>query len=211
MANRSSAKRRRSSTSPCSARDYQDYQSIYLNLYAEFRGAKETAKESINDDVVFEIELIKQVEVNVDYVLMLVERWRDARGNGAGREMDALMKIQRAIDSSVTLRNKRELLLDFVDSMTVTGDVNVDWQRFVAARRAEELDRIITEGNLKPDETHAFVEAALRDGAIPTTGSAITRILPPVARFSPSGGHAVKKQVVIDRLLAFFDRYFGLA
>jgi type I restriction enzyme R subunit len=192
-------------------RDYQDYQSIYLNLYAEFRGAKEAERESINDDVVFEIELIKQVEVNVDYVLMLVEKWRDARGNGADREMDALMKIQRAIDSSVTLRNKRDLILDFVDSVTVTGDVNDDWQRFVSAKRAEELERIITEENLKPDETHAFIGAAFRDGAIPTTGTAITRILPPVSRFSPSGGHAVKKQAVIERLLAFFDRYFGLA
>ena len=192
-------------------RDYQDYQSIYLNLYAEFRTGKEAEKESINDDVVFEIELIKQVEVNVDYVLMLVEKWRDARGNGADREMEALMKIQRAIDSSVTLRNKRDLILDFVDSMTVTGDVNDDWQRFVAAKRTEELTRIITEENLKPDETHAFVEAAFRDGAVSTSGTAITRILPPVSRFSPSGGHAVKKQAVIDRLLAFFDRYFGLA
>lgn len=192
-------------------RDYQDYQSIYLNLHAEFRGVKEAEKESINDDVVFEIELIKQVEVNVDYVLMLVEKWREARGNGSDREMDALMKIQRAIDSTVTLRNKRDLILDFVDSMTVTGDVNDDWQRFVAAKRAEELSRIITEENLKPDATHAFVEAAFRDGAIPTTGTAITRILPPVSRFSPSGGHAVKKQAVIDRLLVFFDRYLGLA
>ncbi|ABL80623.1 MULTISPECIES: type I restriction endonuclease subunit R [unclassified Nocardioides] len=192
-------------------RDYQDYQSIYLNLYAEFRGAKEAEKESINDDVVFEIELIKQVEVNVDYVLMLVEKWRDARGNGADREMDALMKIQRAIDSSVTLRNKRDLIMDFVETMTVTGDVNDDWRRFVAAKRAEELTSIITEENLKPDETHAFVEAAFRDGAIPTMGTAITRILPPISRFSPSGGHTVKKQAVIDRLLAFFDRYFGLA
>jgi type I restriction enzyme, R subunit len=192
-------------------RDYQDYQSIYLNLYADFRGSKEAEKESINDDVVFEIELIKQVEVNVDYVLMLVEKWRDARGNGADREMDALMKIQRAIDSSVTLRNKRDLILDFVDSMTVTGDVNDDWQRFVSAKRAEELTTIITEENLKPDETHAFVAAAFRDGAIPTTGTAITRILPPVSRFSASGGHALKKQAVIGRLLAFFDRYFGLA
>lgn len=101
--------------------------------------------------------------------------------------------------------------MDFVDSMTVTGDVNDDWQRFIAAKRAEELTRIITEENLKPDETHAFVEAAFRDGAIPTTGTAITRILPPVSRFSASGGHAEKKQAVIDRLLAFFDRYFGLA
>ena len=92
----------------------------------------------------------------------------------------------------------------------MTGDVHDDWQRFVAAKRAEELTRIITEENLKANKTHAFVKAAFRDGAIPTTGTAITRILPPVSRFSPSGGHAVKKKTVIERLLAFFDRYFGL-
>ena len=57
-----------------SPRDFQDYQSIYLDLYAEFRTANQAEKESINDDVVFEIELIKQVEVNVDYILALVEK-----------------------------------------------------------------------------------------------------------------------------------------
>ena len=194
-----------------SERAFQDYQSIYLNLYAEFRGTSEAAKESINDDVVFEIELIKQVEVNVDYVLMLVEKWREARGNGSDREMDALMKIQRAIDSSVSLRNKRDLILAFVDSMTVTGDTGEDWRRFVEAKRVEELDRIIDEEGLKPDETRAFVESAFRDGAVPTTGTAITRILPPTSRFSASNTHAAKKQTVLDKLLAFFDRYFGLS
>jgi type I restriction enzyme R subunit len=193
-----------------SERDYQDYQSLYLNLYAEFRSADQAEKESINDDVVFEIELIKQVEVNVDYVLMLVEKWREARGNGSDRELDALMKIQRATDSGVTLRNKRDLILNFVDSMTVSADVNEDWQRFVQAKRVEELDRIIAEEGLKPDETRAFVEAAFREGAIPTTGTAITRILPPTSRFSATNNHAVKKQAVVARLLAFFDRFLGL-
>ena len=55
-----------------SERQAQDYRSVYLDLYAEFRGRAEADKESINDDIVFEIELIKQVEINVDYILMLV-------------------------------------------------------------------------------------------------------------------------------------------
>jgi type I restriction enzyme R subunit len=90
-----------------SEREFQDYRSIYLNLYADFRVQDAAEKESINDDVVFEIELIKQVEVNVDYILLLVEQWREARGNGSDVEMTALMNIQRAIDSSITLSNKR--------------------------------------------------------------------------------------------------------
>ncbi len=191
-------------------RDYQDYQSIYLNLYAEFRRTDAAEKESINDDVVFEIELIKQVEVNVDYVLMLVTQWREARGNGSDREMDALMKIQRAVDSSVSLRNKKDLIISFVDAVNVTGDVNDDWKRFVAEHRDAELEEIIAAEGLKPAETRAFVDAAFRDGAVPTAGTAITRILPSTSRFSAANNHAAKKQTVMARLVAFFDRYFAL-
>ncbi|MFT3874450.1 MAG: type I restriction endonuclease subunit R [Nocardioides sp.] len=191
-------------------REFQDYRSIYLNLYAEFRQVDDAEKESINDDVVFEIELVKQVEVNVDYILLLIEQWREARGNGSGVEMEAVTNITRAIDSSPSLRNKSDLIMAFVDSVNVTGDTREDWRIFVEARRAEELEAIISEENLKPEETRAFVESAFRDGAVPTGGTAITRILPPVSRFSPGAGHAAKKQTVIEKLLTFFDRYFGL-
>ncbi|HHW4673261.1 MAG TPA: type I restriction endonuclease subunit R, EcoR124 family, partial [Xylella fastidiosa subsp. pauca] len=63
-------------------REFQDYQSLYLNLYAEFRSASAVEKESINDDVVFEMELIKQVEINVDFILLLVEQYVKKKGTG---------------------------------------------------------------------------------------------------------------------------------
>ena len=192
-----------------SPRDFQDFQSIYLNLYAEWRGAKDAEKESINDDVVFEIELIKQVEVNVDYILTLVQAFRDSIGN-ADREMDALMTIQRAVDSGPSLRNKKELILQFVDSVSVTGDTGEDWKLFVAAKRDAELDALIADEALKADETKAFIANAFRDGAVPTAGTAITRILPPASRFAPGGNHGARKQRVLDKLAEFFDRYFGL-
>ena len=192
-----------------SERDFQDYRSIYLNLYQEFRTKDGSEKESINDDVVFEIELIKQVEVNVDYILLLVQQWREARGNGTDVET-ALMNIQRAIDSSITLRNKRDLILAFVDSVNISADTGEDWQRFVEKRKAEELDELIDSEGLKPDEARAFVANAFRDGAIPTTGTAVTRILPPVSRFAAGNSHALRKQTVLDKLAAYFDRFFGL-
>lgn len=68
-----------------SQREFQDYQSLYLNLYAEFRSTSDAEKESINDDVVFEIELIKQVEINVDYILLLVEQYLKKKGGEEGR------------------------------------------------------------------------------------------------------------------------------
>ncbi|KQM59626.1 type I restriction endonuclease subunit R [Agreia sp. Leaf210] len=189
-------------------RQAQDYRSIYLNLYAEFRRVTDGDKEQINDDIVFEIELIKQVEINVDYILMLVQKYRDEHGDGDDKEIRA--EISRAVDSSPSLRNKKDLIEDFVDSLSVDGEIDEEWQAFIAAKREAELETIITEENLRSDETRVFVEAAFRDGQIRTGGTAITKVLPPVSRFAADGGHGEKKQRVIQRLGAFFERFFGL-
>jgi type I restriction enzyme, R subunit len=193
-----------------SERDYQDYQSLYLDYYGDLRRAADSEKDSIIDDVVFEIELVKQVEVNVDYILMLVEQYREERGDGADREVETLAKIRRAIDSSISLRNKRDLILAFVDRVSVDSDVKEEWRRYVAARREEELEHVIADEGLDPDATRAFVERAFRNGAIPTTGAAVTGILPPTSRFLADDSYGIKKQTVLDRLAAFFDRYFAL-
>ncbi|WP_208622884.1 type I restriction endonuclease subunit R, EcoR124 family [Pseudonocardia alni] len=192
-------------------RQMQDYRSIYLNLYAEFRKEDRGEKESINDDVVFEIELIKQVEINVDYILMLVGKWREIRGNGKDKEMSALADIQRSVDSSPTLRNKKDLVMDFVDRVSASGEIDEEWRAFVSVQRIAELEAIIAEERLKPDETRTFIEHAFRDGSIPTTGTAITKILPPGSRFTAGGGHGEKKQHVLARLGEFFERFFGLS
>ncbi len=191
-----------------SEREFQDYQSLYLNLYAEFRSTSDAEKEAINDDVVFEIELIKQVEINVDYILLLVERYLKAKGTGADKEIRAT--IERAINSSPSLRNKKDLIEQFVDSLSATAKVDAQWQAFMAAKKVEELERIIADENLNADATRSFVENAFRDGSIPTTGTAITKILPPVSRFAKNNSHAAKKQTVLDKLADFFERHFGL-
>lgn len=190
-------------------RQAQDYRSVYLDLYAEFRKDKDADKEVINDDVVFEIELIKQVEINVDYILMLVEKYRAERGDGEDTEIRA--EITRAVEASPTLRNKKDLIEDFVDSISADGEVDAEWRAFVAARRDAELATIIAEEGLRPDAARTFVENAFRNGAMSTTGTAIIQVLPPVSRFSPDGAHSEKKQRVLARLAAFFDRFFGLS
>lgn len=191
-----------------SQREFQDYQSLYLNLYAEFRSISEADKEAINDDVVFEIELIKQVEINVDYILLLVERYLSSKGSGDDKEI--LANIERAINSSPSLRNKKDLIERFVDAVSTNSKVDAQWQAFIAARKAEELDQIIADEGLNAEATQGFIDNAFRDGAIPSTGIAITKILPAVSRFSKNNGHASKKQAVLDKLAAFFERYFGL-
>lgn len=191
------------------ARDFQDYQSKYLDLYADFRSRAEAEKEAINEDVIFEIELIKQVEVNVDYILMLVEQYLKAKGTAQDKEIRA--EIDRAVASSPSLRNKKDLIEQFVDSVSMTVKVDAAWLAFVAARKAEELNRIIAEEGLDEAATRTFMENAFRDGAIPSAGTAITKVLPPASRFSADAAHSTKKRTVLERLSAFFERYFGLA
>jgi type I restriction enzyme R subunit len=79
------------------------------------------------------------------------------------------------------------------------------------ARRELELKKIIDEEGLDSEATRTFIESAFRDGGIQPTGTAVTKILPPVSRFAASGAHAVKKQTVLEKLSAFFERFIGLS
>ncbi len=189
-------------------RQAQDYRSIYLDLYAEFRKNQDSDKEAINDDVVFEIELIKQVEINVDYILMLVQKHREKHGDGDDREIRA--EITRAVDASPSLRNKRDLVEDFVENLSADGNIDEEWQAFIKARRQQELESIIQEENLRPDETRTYIQSAFRDGSIQVTGTAITRVLPPTSRFSADSEHGERKKRVIARMTEFFERFLGL-
>ena len=189
-------------------RQGQDYRSVYLDLYAEFRATKDTDKEQILDDIIFEIELIKQVEINVDYILMLVAKYRAAKGDGENKEIRA--QISRAVDASPTLRNKKDLIETFVDSISVSGEVDEEWRDYIQRRRQEELQEIIDAERLKQQETYDFVLNAFREGGIRRTGTDITKVMPPVSRFGQNGAHSQQKQRVLAKLVAFFERFMGL-
>ena len=186
-------------------RDVQDYHSAYIDLYNEFRPKKHDA-ENINDDVVFEMELIKQVEINIDYILSLIRKYHEEHL----QDKEIIVTIRKAIDSSVDLRNKKELIEHFIDSLTPESDVDEDWQTYVNEQRRAELNRIIADENLNHDEAFKFMDNAFRDGFIQTTGTAITKMLPPVSRFTPTGDRTKKRETVIEKLTAFFNRFWNI-
>lgn len=194
---------------PLTERRRQDYTSAYLRLRDGYLRDRDGEKEVINDDIVFEIELVKQVEINVDYILMLVENLRSTKGDGEDKEVRA--KITRAVEASPTLRSKRDLVEDFVDSVSLPGAVDEQWQTYISAKCDSELQELIESHNLKLDETRAFVDSAFRDGQLHTAGTEITRILPPVSRFNRELNHGEKKKRVINALSRFFERFQGLA
>ena len=185
-----------------SERDMQDYQSMYIDVYNKFRGREKHDKEDISEDVVFEIELVKQVEVNIDYIMLLVAKYHDEHSGNA----EIRLSITKAIDSSLELRNKKDLIENFIDSLTPeVTDVDVVWHEYVQRQKEQELESIITEERLKPEETRRFVEASFRDGSIRENGTEVAAILPPMSRFSKD--RATKKETVLLRLKAFFERF----
>lgn len=190
-------------------RDLQDYRSKYLDLYREFRQNGEGDQEPIQDDVVFEIELIKQVEINVDYILMLVEKYRKERGDGD--DIEIKIEISRAVNASPSLRSKKDLIEQFIDSVSTSGDIADEWNAYIQAKKEHELKALIKEENLKPEQTEELIESAFRDGALNISGTAITRVMPPMSRFTPNGERRTRKQLITRELKVFFERFFGLS
>lgn len=185
-------------------RDLQDYLGRYQDLRDEWKSKREKGIDII-DDIVFEVELIKQIEINIDYILMLVKKYHDAHCE----DKEVLITIKKAIDASPELRSKKQLIETFMAGINDVDDVVSEWHDYVETQREAEMQTIIAEEHLKPEDTRKFLANAFRDGEIKTTGTDIDKIMPPVSRFN-GGGRTLKKQGVIDKLKAFFEKYFGI-
>lgn len=188
-------------------RDVQDYHSMYINLYNELRGKNKGDCENVNDDIVFEMELIKQIEINIDYILTLIKKYHE----GHLKDKEIAITIQKAIDSSVELRNKKELIERFIESLSPSSNVDEDWKAYVDAKKLEELDKIIAEENLNKDETYNFINNAFRDGHVSATGTALTKVLPPVSRFTPTGDRTLKRETVLEKLISYFRKFWDIS
>ncbi len=189
-----------------SERDLQDYLGRYQDLRDEWKNRRPTGeKEDITDDILFEIELIKQIEINIDYILMLVKKYHDSHCN----DKEVLITIHKAVDASPDLRSKKALIETFIAGINDVDDVMLEWRAFVTEEKERQLSAIIQEENLKDAETRKFIEASFRDGSVKTSGTAIDKLLPPMSRFG-GGNRAEKKQGVIDKLKIFFERFFGI-
>lgn len=136
---------------------------------------------------------------------MLVKKYHDSHCN----DKEVLIAIQKAVDASPELRSKKALIETFIQGINDVSDVLLEWRTFVAEEKEKQLAAIIAEENLKEQETRHFMEHAFRDGSVRTTGTDIDKLMPPISRFG-GGNRAEKKQTIIDKLQAFFERFFGI-
>ena len=188
-------------------REVQQYQGVYNELYERYRKVKKGELESIVGDIEFEMELARQVDVGIDYILMLVARYHAS--NCQDKEVRA--DISRAIDASPTLRDKRELIDRFIDGVNVTGASAEAWNTFVEGERDDELARVIADERLDERGTVSLMRRAWDEGYVRETGTAIMGILPrggggSLFSRAPTGLTATRERV-LEKLKAFFERF----
>ncbi len=185
--------------------EMQNYLGIYNYFWDEWKKYREGhVKEDITDDIVFEIELVKQIEINIDYILLLIQKYHDSHCE----DKEVLISIRRAVDSSLELRSKKTLIETFIAGINDIDDVMLEWRDFVAQQKEREIENMISELDLKEKETRKLIEYSFRDGVMKTTGTDIDSIMPPISRFG--GGREKKKLSIIERLKQFFEKFFGI-
>ena len=185
---------------------YQDYLGWYNNYYEDFRKPTHTGEqEEISDDIVFEMELVKQVQIDIRYILQLVQQYHDTNCE----DKEIIVKIRKQMDASPDMRDKRDLIEKFIEQMTPESgsDVGEQWEQYIEQEKKERLDAIISEEHLKPAETEAFMKRAFADGYVTETGTGIAKILPPSNPFLPESGE--KKQTVIEKLKAYLNKFLN--
>jgi type I restriction enzyme R subunit len=186
---------------------FQDFQSTYIEIYNDEKNKRNSEKESIIGDITFEIELVKQVEINVDYILMLVKELQSATGN---ENKEIKSQIDRAVLSSYTLRSKKDLIERFLSTIDNHSDIDKSWKLYIEQERGRELEAIIAAENLDPAAAQKYVAQAFRDGELQVAGPALTNMLPPKNMFTLDNVHGRQKESVLEKLQAYFDRFFGL-
>ena len=115
-------------------RELQDYLGRYQDLRDEWKRKRENGESiDISNNVVFEVELIKQIEVNIDYILMLVKRYHDAHCE----DIEILITIKKAIEASQEMRSKKDLIYAFINGINDVDDVMIEWHDYVVEMREQ--------------------------------------------------------------------------
>ena len=183
--------------------DFQSYQSRYIDCYHEYSSRKKKVQEETEEDVVFELDLLRQIEVNMDYILMLIEKYH----SGGSKDQKLLDSIHSSVNASLDLREKRDLIEKYLNSRE-SGE-ELEWNEYIEREKQMALQDLINKNHLKPKETQEFMNRAFRDGEMKTTGTDIDKLMPPISRF---GGNKrdEKKSGIVRKLTEFFDRFLGL-
>lgn len=194
-------------------RTEQDYRSTYNDIRDWLRKEKEGKQPEDGeidwDDVVFEVDLLKSQEINLDYILELIFEHNKKTKNKA----ELVEEISRVIRASIGNRGKESLVVDFInetdlDSIPDKATVIDSFFKYAQVKQKEEATQLITEENLNEEATKRYIESSLKREYASSNGTELNAILPKMSPLNPQ--YLTKKQTVFQKISAFIDKFKGV-
>lgn len=210
-------------------RDMQDYLGHYQDLHEEWKRKEQKGEiANITDDVVFEMELVRQVEVNIDYILMLVEQYHSRHC----KDKNVLASIRLMVDASPQLRSKKKLIEGFIAQLNENelgkladseGNITVYdsngnkvsivdcWSEYVEQKYNHDLAQLVQSEGLNDSLTRKFMEKSFSAGEVSELGTDINDLMPRMSRFGAAAkARAEKKSRIVESMRNMFNEFVGL-
>ena len=195
-------------------RRVQDCTSVYHDIREWIKREREEKKQSSLkvdwDNVVFEVDLLRSQEINLDYILHLIYDYHKMHSEKAA----LIEEVRRVIRASLGQRAKESLIVDFIectdlDSIAEREDIIPAFYEFAQQRRDEERDQLIAEEGLRSEAAHHFIDFSLRRGYASNQGTDLDEILP--FKVSPLDRNSrAKRNAVLERISAFVEKFTGI-
>ncbi|MFN6288538.1 MAG: type I restriction endonuclease subunit R [Pseudanabaena sp.] len=196
-----------------SDRTIQDYRSTYNDIRDWLRRDKASSEKEKStiawDDVVFEVDLLKSQEINLDYILGLIfDQNRKNKNKG-----ELIEEVRRLIRASLGNRAKESLIVDFInqsdlDQMADKASIIDAFFKFAQAEQAREADELIRSEGLKVEEARRYISASLKREFASENGTELNAALPKMSPLHPQ--YKTKKQSVFQKIAAFVEKFKGV-
>lgn len=194
-------------------RTVQDYRSTYNDIRDWLRREKSNKDKEASsidwDDVVFEIDLLKSQEINLDYILELI-----FEKNKKTKDKEALIaEIRRVIRASIGNRAKESLVVEFInetdlDTLHDKANVIESFFQFAQSKQKAEAAELIEAENLNVEEAKRYIKTSLRREYATETGTELNTILPKMSPLNPQ--YLTKKQIVFQKIALFVEKFKGV-
>jgi len=194
-------------------RKIQDYRSTYNDIRDWLRrekSAEEKDESTIDwDDVVFEVDLLKSQEINLDYILELIFE-QNKKNKTKGELID---EVRRLIRASLGNRAKESLIVDFInqtnlDDMADKATIIDVFFKFAQAEQTREAEELISSEGLNEDAAKRYISASLKREYASENGTELNSTLPKMSPLNPQ--YKTKKQSVFQKMAAFVEKFKGV-
>ena len=196
-----------------SERNIQNYRSTYNDIRDWFRHQKESeekAKSTIDwDDVVFEVDLLKSQEINLDYILELIFEHNKKTKN----KSELIDEIRSIIRASLGNRAKESLIVDFInqtdlDNIADKAGIIESFFQFAQKEQQQEADELMSSEGLKIDAAKRYINVSLKRGYASEQGTDLNDVLPKMSPLNPQ--YLTIKQRIFQKIAAFVEKFKGI-